>query len=492
MNANQAAQQAAQKAGPSSLQQATSGKTPLVSVHIQQDADAVLARQRARVIAEQCRMDTQSQTRFATAVSELARNIHQYAGKGRIHFSIDLESIPQAVLAEFVDEGPGIPHLNDVMDGLYRSASGMGVGLLGAKRLMDDFQIESTPREGTRILIRKNLPASLRMRSEGVAKLANELAARQPVGASEEVLQQNRELLLTLESMATQGEELAQLNRELAETNSGVLALYAELDEKASSLQKANQVKTNFLSHMTHEFRTPLTSIISIAKVLLDRLDGDLSIEQERQVRFINDSASGLLELVNDLLDLAKVEAGRVAIRATELQVHQLLGALRGVFKPIVAQNPDVALMIEESALDLTLISDEGKVSQILRNLVSNAIKFTERGHVSVSARSEESEIVFEVEDTGIGISQENIALIFEEFVQVDGSNRKAVRGTGLGLPLSLKLARLLGGGISVVSEPGRGSTFSLRLPLVYQGRDEGVLITHDSEQVAGGRMGRS
>lgn len=451
---------------------------PLLSLEVQTDADAVFARQRARQLAELCRMDVQSQTRFATAVSELARNIHQYAGRGKVSFSLDLQSRPQRVIAEFFDQGPGIGDVNAILDGVYSSPTGMGVGLSGARRLMDGFEIASSRGAGTQIRVRKNLPLSVRLERSHVHQISFELTKSRPPAPSEEVLRQNHELMLALGKMEAQSEELAELNRELGETNSGVLALYAELDEKASSLQRANEVKTNFLSHMTHEFRTPLTSIISIAQILLDRLDGDLTPEQEKQVSFISESARGLLDLVSDLLDLAKVEAGKVGLRASEIELVQLLGTLRGMFKPIVAQNPDIILRIDDAPEGVRFVSDEGKVGQILRNLVSNALKFTEQGEVHVSVEVQDgTHVQFRVRDTGVGISEKDLPRLFEDFAQVESRVSKKQKGTGLGLPLSRKLARLLGGDLTVESHPGKGSTFSVRLPLTYEVPHEGTLV---------------
>ncbi|WP_228013020.1 ATP-binding response regulator [Nostoc edaphicum] len=254
----------------------------------------------------------------------------------------------------------------------------------------------------------------------------------------------------------------------MEDTNRGVVALYAELDEKASSLQQVNELKTRFLSNMSHEFRTPLNSILSLSRMLLARMDGDLTVEQEKQVTFIQKAASGLSELVNDLLDLAKVEAGKIEVHPSSFEVSELFATLRGMLRPLLVQGSSVALIVEEPEGIPPLYNDEGKVAQILRNFVSNALKFTEQGEVRVSAVQTGHTVTFSVSDTGIGIAPADRERIFEDFMQIQSPLQKQVKGTGLGLPLSRKLAELIGGSISVKSQPGEGSTFTALIPIVY------------------------
>ncbi len=304
---------------------------------------------------------------------------------------------------------------------------------------------------------------------DAIAGLSAELARQGPSDPFDEIQRQNQELLRALDELGRRQEELAALNRELEDTNRGVVALYAELDEKADHLRRADELKSRFLSNMTHEFRTPVNSIQALARILLDRTDGELSAEQERQVVFIRKAADALSELVNDLLDLAKIEAGKIVIRPIEFDVGHLFGALRGMLKPLLL-NESVSLVFEEPEDIPPLYTDEAKVSQILRNFLSNALKFTERGEVRVTARylEDENAIAFAVADTGSGIAAEDQELIFQEFTQIDSPLQRRVQGTGLGLPLCRKLADLLGGRVGVESEPGVGSTFTAVIPAVY------------------------
>ena len=275
----------------------------------------------------------------------------------------------------------------------------------------------------------------------------------------------------SLEAKLAEAEQLAEgLRAELEETNRGVLALYAELDSQAEQLRQATELKSRFLAYMSHEFRTPINSMRSITRLLLDRVDGPLTEEQERQVSFIQQNATEFAEMVDDLLDLAKVEAGRVEISPAWFEMVDLFSALRGMFKPVLT-NPAVSLVFEEPHGVPKLYTDDRKLSQILRNFISNALKFTQRGEVRVAAKVEgDAMVTFSVSDTGIGIAPEFHASIFEDFSQVQSPLQKRLRGTGLGLSLSKKLAHLLGGSVSLHSETGKGSVFSLTIPVQLEG----------------------
>jgi signal transduction histidine kinase len=274
------------------------------------------------------------------------------------------------------------------------------------------------------------------------------------------------ELLALTAAIEGKQAEIDGLNAELAETNKGVVALYAELDDRAEQLKHATELKSRFLSYMSHEFRTPLGSIRSITRILLDHLDGPLTPEQEKQVNFVQGAATELTEMVNDLLDLAKVEAGRVTISAAWFEMVDLFTALRGMFKPILTTDK-VSLIFDEPVDVPRIFTDHKKLSQILRNFISNALKFTQQGEVRITAERDGDQIVFSVKDSGIGIAPEFHAAIFQDFIQLDSPIQKRLRGTGLGLSLSKKLAELLGGSVSVASELGTGSTFSVIIPLL-------------------------
>jgi signal transduction histidine kinase/CheY-like chemotaxis protein len=448
----------------------------LLRMEIRREHDVVLVRQRARHIAAALNFDAQDQTRIATALSEIGRNAFEYAGGGMVEFQI--QKNPASLQITVSDKGRGIANLAEILAGKYVSPTGMGLGLIGAKRLMDVFTVDSTPK-GTTVVLAKNMPArSATLGKKELDTLLGKMEAPAPQNAYEELQQQNQELLRALEEVRQRQMELAQLNRELDETNRGVVALYAELDDRADFLQRASELKSHFLSNMSHEFRTPLNSIAALSQILIDRLDGDLTAEQEKQIRFIKNSAQDLTDLVNDLLDLAKVEAGKVTIRPANFDVSTLFAALRGMLRPLLSQNSSVKLTFENSEENLQIYSDEAKVSQILRNFISNALKFTERGEVRVSvSRRDKDTISFSVADTGIGIAEADQERIFQEWTQVDGKLQKVAKGSGLGLPLSRKLAQLLGGNVHVKSQVGIGSTFTAVIPISFQGQTEVVYV---------------
>ncbi len=277
------------------------------------------------------------------------------------------------------------------------------------------------------------------------------------------------DLALELE-LARVRAEADSLRTELEETNQGVLALYAELDNQADELRQASDLKSRFLSYMSHEFRTPLGSILSISSLLTDEIDGPLATEQHRQVAFISGAARELSDMVDDLLDLAKIEAGRITISPAWFDMFDLFAALRGMFRPIVNMS-SVDLIFEEPIGLPRLFTDDKKLGQILRNFISNSLKFTQRGEVRVSARLEnDHEVRFAVSDTGVGIPEEMLGELFEDFSQIDSPLQKRWRGTGLGLSLCKRFAELLGGRVGVQSKPGVGSTFFVIIPLAIAG----------------------
>jgi signal transduction histidine kinase/CheY-like chemotaxis protein len=436
----------------------------LFDIAVHHEQDVVTARQRAAQLAGLLGFDQSEQTRIATAVSEIVRNAFRYAGSGRVEYSVEGDTPPQLFSIVVRDIGSGIPNLDEVMSGRYRSTTGMGIGIMGARRLVDRFQIESTSR-GTTVQLKRFLPKRANaVDARRAAEITRTVADRKPSGLIEEFQRQNQELLRALEELSKRQEELVRLNRELEDTNRGVVALYAELDEKADHLRRADELKSRFLSNMTHEFRTPVNSILALTTLLEDRSD------KAPEVKYLRQAAENLSELVNDLLDLAKVEAGKTEVRTADFEVVDLYGALRGMLRPLLV-NQSVSLVFDEPTGLPTMRTDEGKVSQILRNFISNALKYTERGHVHVSARlaPESESVLFAVADTGIGIAKEDQQRIFDEFAQVEHPLQRKFKGTGLGLPLSKRLAELLGGRLWVESEPGVGSTFSVEIPIQYR-----------------------
>jgi signal transduction histidine kinase/CheY-like chemotaxis protein len=454
----------------------------LFSIPIESEEDVVVARQRARQVAAALAFESQDQIRIATAVSEIARNAFSYAGGGIIEFRVEGNSAPQLLMIVVRDRGPGIANLDEILAGRYRSKTGMGLGIVGAHRLLDRVDIESSP-AGTTVSLKKLLPSRAPLfTGPQLQSIADRLMHDRRGTPMEEIRHQNLELVSALADLRKRQDEIEIVNRELEDTNRGVVALYAELNEKAEHLQRADDMKTKFLSNMSHEFRTPLNSMLALSQLLLDEMDGPLVDEQRKQVGFIRKAAEDLSELVNDLLDIAKIEAGKTTVRPKEFSITDLFSALRGMLRPLLI-NRSLSLVFEEPADAPPLFTDEAKVSQILRNFISNALKFTERGEVRVTARFDSAldTIEFSVADTGIGIAADDQDLIFREFGQVDHPLQHHAKGTGLGLPLTAKLVELLGGKVTLESTLGMGSTFRARIPRLYMRPTAPLPELHDA-----------
>ena len=295
--------------------------------------------------------------------------------------------------------------------------------------------------------------------------------------ANEELEEQSRVLKESQAHLETQQAELEQTNEQLCERtealdrkNDELLQAQDELQARAEELQRSSKYKSEFLANMSHELRTPLNSSLILAKLLAENGEGNLSDEQVKFAESIYSAGNDLLSLINDILDIAKVEAGKLEVRPESTQVERLVEGLRGLFEPLAGQKGLAFEVTTEAQVPATLFTDRQRLEQILKNLLSNAIKFTERGQVSLNIGYQPGTgIVFAVRDTGIGIAADQQQAIFGAFHQVDGTSNRRYGGTGLGLSISRDLAHLLGGQISVDSSPGQGSVFSLILPERYE-----------------------
>ncbi|SAL75023.1 multi-sensor hybrid histidine kinase [Caballeronia arvi] len=436
----------------------------LYAMRIDGERDIVAARVKARDASAALGFSPQDQTRIATSVLEAARTVLIAGGEARADFFVDDATHPPRFVVRFL-AGKGAGERLRAMrnDGSDAQAA---LGLLAAQRLMDQCAIADEADGDTSISLAKALPDNA---PSDVQAVIDVLSRQSGNDTAAELQRQNRELIAALADLRERQEELTRLTRELEDTNRGVVALYAELDARADHLRRADESKSRFLSNMSHEFRTPLSSIRALSKLLLERIDGDLTEEQEKQVRFIRKAAEDLSETVDDLLDLAKIEAGKIEVRPAEFEVDTLFSALRGMLRPL-SPGGAVELVFDSCEGLPPICTDEAKVAQVVRNFVSNALKFTERGDVRVSASYDDVRrlITFSVSDTGIGIAPEHQQVVFEEFGQVENRLQQYVKGTGLGLPLCRKLCKLLGGDVSLTSVLGRGSVFSATIPAYY------------------------
>lgn len=439
----------------------------VATLPVDRTEDVFALRQSGRAAAAAIGCDESEQVRVATALSELGRETLLHGGGAVVNFFVEkngtlfveFERFPQVCLATdtFVS---GFAAAEKLIGPIQISGSGSVATLT--------FRIRRGP-------MRTPVPVTPRQLREVILHTA----APHPL---EQLRLENRDLIVTLAELKAQQQQLIELNEELQETNRGVMAmytqlageleetnrgvvaLYAELDDKSARLHEASQAKSRFLASVSHELRSPVNSILGLGRLLLDRVGGELTGEQEKQLNLMTASASELLRLVNDLLDLAKAESGRLQPEISEIDLADVLTELRGSLRPFV--RPEVQLRFDvENAPRIE--TDRFLITQVVRNLVVNALKFTVQGSVHVSAACGANDLVeIAVADTGIGIAPEDQSQIFEEFFQVRGPLQAHHKGSGLGLPFAKRVAQTLGGSIRLESEPGRGSTFTLQLPL--------------------------
>jgi CheY-like chemotaxis protein/CHASE3 domain sensor protein len=291
--------------------------------------------------------------------------------------------------------------------------------------------------------------------------------------ANEELEEQSRALRASQAMLENQQAELEQTNSQLSERtealdqrNAALRRVQRDLEDRADELQRASRYKSEFLANMSHELRTPLNSALILAKLLADNPQGNLSPEQVKFAESIYASGNDLLVLINDILDISKVEAGKLEVVIEEVAPGKLAQSLESTFGPLAAEKQLAFRLEMQPGTPATLATDRHRVEQILKNLLSNAIKFTNSGEVAlIVSAAANGGAVFAVSDSGIGIAPEQQELIFEAFQQADGTTSRRYGGTGLGLSISRDLTRLLGGTLTLQSQPGQGSTFTLQLP---------------------------
>jgi signal transduction histidine kinase len=408
------------------------------------------------MVARELGFDNVTQIKLTTAVSELTRNIYEYAQTGCITVSIVEREGQRGMEIVAEDSGPGIANLDQILSGHFQSKTGLGRGIAGSKRLMDDFKVDSAPDSGTRIEAVKWFDLDQRA-LKSVDHIRQLFFSASESGAVEELQAQNKELVRVLGELTESRTELEQINRELQSAN--------------EKLKHVDEMKSRFISTIAHEVRTPLNAIIGLIQVLGRDKREPLTPRQRETVERLEKSATMLVTLVNDLLDLSRLQAGRMQIKVQTFSVADLIDSIFNGLKQ-TAMNKGVALSYEV-APDLSEInSDPTKVAQVITNLTSNAIKFTPAdGAVTIRAGRDAGQMWrVEVTDSGIGIEEEQVPLIFEEFRQVNIASPHHSGGTGLGLPITKRLVELLGGRIKVISSPDLGSTFTVIWPLDVRG----------------------
>lgn len=428
------------------------GVTDLLVLDLVAETDLFLVRQRAREVAVALGLEGPDQVRVATAVSEVGRDLLA-AGGARVTFSA---AAPGLLVVELAAR--------------TRAALPDG-GTAAAGRLADDVRVGLDADGRAVVVLTKALPRGATWTADGV----REHLLASPASPTAELRSQNRELLVALAEVSSKQEQLEHLNAELEQTNRGVVALYVDLEEKQEQLLEADRAKSRFLTSVSHELRGPVSSVLGLARLLLDPAADPLTPEQREQVQLVSGCAQDLLTLVNDLLDLAKAESGRLEPALEPVDLRALLDDLVASVRPLAG--PETALVLDDVDVRVpaTVVTDPALVRQVLRNLLTNALKFTERGSVRVSTDVHGARLAVRVQDTGIGIAEADRGRVFEEFFQVPGPWQARVRGSGLGLPHARRLAAVLGGGLRLDSELGRGTSVVVDLPVGDADDDAGA-----------------
>ncbi|MGW3561916.1 response regulator, partial [Streptomyces sp. NPDC000963] len=304
-------------------------------------------------------------------------------------------------------------------------------------------------------------------------RLADELRAR-----SEELQVQQEELQRSNAELEEKAALLVSQNRDIEAKNLQIEQARQELEDRAQQLSLASKYKSEFLANMSHELRTPLNSLLILAQLLAQNPTRNLTAKQVEYAGIIHSAGSDLLQLINDILDLSKVEAGKMDLNPERVALRRLLDYVEATFRPLTSQKSLTFTVSTAAGVPVDLVTDDSRLRQVLRNLLSNAVKFTERGSVELSIEPAADDelpatvhrggpvVAFRVKDTGIGIAAQHLDAIFGAFQQADGTTNRKYGGTGLGLSISREIAYLLGGALTVASEPGEGSTFTLYLPV--------------------------
>lgn len=439
--------------------------TRLGDIYVRREADIVKVRERVRRLAREMGFDTTTQIKITTAVSELTRNIYEYAGSGAITLAVAFRADGSHTAGLQIiarDDGPGIDEasLRAIRRGQYSSTSGLGVGLTGTRRLMDEFEIESGEREGTRVTILKWLPpAGAAEVKDRIAALREDFNAEDNESAVEELARQNRDFVRILGELEEKREELERLNQQLTESNT-------ELNEANARLREIAELREEFLALTTHDLRSPLTVISGVISFFTSGRLGELSPEQKNMVGMMERNTQNLIELVNDLLDAAKLESGSLQLELAAVDVRILVHEICEP-REALAREKDLALTQEWPEELPRVRADRAKLRRIIVNLLSNALKFTPiGGHVVVRVELAGEAVRISVADTGVGIAADDLPLLFDKYEQARHRATRGEKGTGLGLYITKQLVELHGGEIHVESEVGCGSTFSFTLPV--------------------------
>lgn len=443
----------------------------ILTLSVDTEFDVIAARQRARQIAGACGFGSVDQARIGTVVSELARNIFNYAGAGSVSFVAEGAVAPQHLSITFADRGPGIADVRHVLSGAYRSTSGMGVGILSARRLMDQFDIASGP-SGTRITVGKRFPANTGFISaDSFSPLVAQFETLPNHAALSEARHQNRELADALGALQARQEELQLVSTRLEERNRNIEALNDLLDDKAAALQKADRSKDEFLATLSHELRGPLSAAAMAASMLLP--EGVTSQRANQMGELIRRQVTHMSRLVEDLLDVSRVSRGLVQLEKTPVELADVIAAALEQVQSAANQKRH---RIEQAAgvPSLLVLGDRTRLIQVVSNLLTNAIRYTDSdGIIHVALEKRGTMAALRVTDNGMGIAPDLMPRLFDLYVQAERSADRTGGGLGLGLALVKNLVEAHDGTVTAHSPGnGQGSTFTVLLPLHTERRE--------------------
>jgi signal transduction histidine kinase len=442
---------------------------PLSTVAIRREPDILLARQRARQIAQCLQFTVGDVTRITTALSEVARNAFEYAGGGKVAFSVEmLAGESQALVIRVTDDGPGIADLAAVLAPGFKSRTGLGAGISGSRALMDEFTITSAAGSGTQVCMSKTLPwAATRFAAGEAASLVDQLAKAAEATPFGELQIQNQALLNALQESSERQAEVERLGK-----------VAGDARERAEAAQviaeRSLVVRQRFMALTTHELRTPLTAVLGYLELLDMELAGSITPKQKDYLARIQLACGHLLGVMNDFLDMAQDEAGRLKVARHEGAARQVMSEAFSLVAPQAASR-NVTIQLAEMSERVSYLGDVARVRQVLVNLLGNAISFTPAtGTVNVTAsRITEAPAgialaggpwcVIRVTDTGPGIPADKLGHVFDPFVQLTSDGQSTRKGSGLGLTVSRQLALLMGGDLT--AESGQtGAVFTLWL----------------------------
>jgi signal transduction histidine kinase len=430
--------------------------TTITRVTIQNEQDVVHARQRARLIAEILGFGRNDQTRLSTAVSEIARNAHQYGDGGEVEFLVETSATPPVFAVIVRDRGPGIKDLPAILEGRYVSRTGMGLGIVGTRRLLDRCDVETVPDHGTTVSLGKTLPPTAPAVTPAVLRRISEaLVATRAGSPFEEMRAQNQELLAALDQLRQRDEDLGRVNHELAETNRGMIALYSDLEQKHGELEVANKELAAFSYSVSHDLRSPLRAIDGFSQVLLARYSSKLDHQGRHYLERVRSGTQRMAQLIDDLLSLSQITRGSLNRERVDMS-----DVARKIF--IELGRREAGRKVDCHVSDgLVVYTDPGLLAVMLENLLGNAWKFTSQqptARIDVGKDEREDPTVFFVRDNGAGFDMEHAKKLFTPFQRLHSEAQ--FEGTGIGLATVHRVVTRHGGRVWAKALPGQGATF--------------------------------